>query len=499
MLRWLEDRSDWLSPIVVKEVRQIVRGREFNYSFAGSLIMALTIAFFGAADALAGDGGSGRWVFVSLMGCLAFIGFAVVPLAAFSALRTERMEQTLELITLTALSPRRVVTGKLLAQAVKLTTLFAAIAPFIAMSFLLGGIDFVSILVSLAIVFMWAIWACALCLFLSTLMKSRAMSGLVFGAFGIVMLLVFGLTRTIFFVVSRSGMGAVFGLGVGSNDAWWAVAIGTTFCIFSLINLVLLAENRLSLPSENRVTTLRIGFLAQFLLLLAWILSFLGSTPSVRSNAVEVLGVVGGIHLAVVALFTVSEDLSMPRRAMLGMRASRAPRWVIAPFYPGGGRAVVYIIGQMLLLLAAGATVGATPYQMRWLLAVCGSICFFTGAPALGFRLVRPEGSTLHLRVGLLLLVPIVLTMPDVLHYLSSQSDVLDYRFGGRHLINPFRTLANWRLVESQHMFFVPLVMGLSGLVSYLGLMHVGRLTDETAGQEQQSLDRESGRADVLY
>ena len=52
--RWLEDKSDWLSPIVVKEVRQIVRGREFNYSFGVSLVAGLLVAFFGAADALAG-------------------------------------------------------------------------------------------------------------------------------------------------------------------------------------------------------------------------------------------------------------------------------------------------------------------------------------------------------------------------------------------------------------------------------------------------------------
>ena len=39
---------------------------------------------------------------------------------------------------------KRQVIGKLLAQAVKLMILFAAIAPFIMMSFLLGGIDPVS-------------------------------------------------------------------------------------------------------------------------------------------------------------------------------------------------------------------------------------------------------------------------------------------------------------------------------------------------------------------
>src|SRR3970282_2044272 len=117
--------------------------------------------------------------------CLTVLGLAIVPLGAFSALRNERLEQTLELITLTALSPRRVVIGKLLAQGVKLATLFAAMAPFIAMSFLLGGIDFVTIQVSLLMLFVWSLWACALCLFLSTLLKSRAMSGLVFGAVGI--------------------------------------------------------------------------------------------------------------------------------------------------------------------------------------------------------------------------------------------------------------------------------------------------------------------------
>ena len=69
----------------------------------------LTVASFGAASALGGSSTSGRWTFALLMGCLALLGLAVVPLGAFSALRHERLEQTLELITLTALSPRRIV------------------------------------------------------------------------------------------------------------------------------------------------------------------------------------------------------------------------------------------------------------------------------------------------------------------------------------------------------------------------------------------------------
>ena len=55
VLGWLEDKSDWLSPMVVKEVRQIVRGQEFAYSFGISLLASVAVAFFGAADALSGN------------------------------------------------------------------------------------------------------------------------------------------------------------------------------------------------------------------------------------------------------------------------------------------------------------------------------------------------------------------------------------------------------------------------------------------------------------
>ena len=125
--------SDRLSPLVVKEARQLVRGREFLLSFGSSLLVGLTVAAFGAASALSGSSTSGRWTFALLMGGLALLGLAVVPLGAFSTLRQERLEQTLDLITLTSLTPRRIVIGKLLAQAVQLMILFAGIAPILMM------------------------------------------------------------------------------------------------------------------------------------------------------------------------------------------------------------------------------------------------------------------------------------------------------------------------------------------------------------------------------
>ena len=483
LLDWLANASDRLSPIVVKEVRQLTRGREFYYSFAVSLLFGLAIAFFGATDALTGEGTSGRWTFVALMGSLTILGIGVVPLGAFSALRNERLEQTLELITVTALSPRRVVIGKLLAQGVKLATLFAGLAPFIAMSFLLGGIDFGTILLSLLVLFMWSMWACAACLFLSSLLKTRAMTGFVFGGVVIVMFvvfIVFGLGRAMVFVASRgaaSGFPLPFG-GTGS-DSWWVLAMATTACLATMVNLVLLAENRLSPPTENRVTPLRVGFLVQFLLIVGWTSSFINEPAGVRANAAEALGVLGGLHLALVAMFTVTEDLMIPRRLLLRLKAES--RWYrpLALFGPGAGRGALYVLTQMALLVMAGWLLEPTWPSFRWLLAICAYICFFTGVPTAVFRLKRPaRAASFHLRVAVLLLLPVAMTVPDILYYMVGQPEVFDFKYGARHLVHPFRTLANWNVVEVNHGLSIPFALGMTGLLAYLTLVHMGRRMD---------------------
>src|SRR4029453_8509820 len=144
-------------------------------------------------------------------------------------------------------------------------------APFIAMSFLLGGIDFITILIALVMVFLWSMWMAAAALFLSTLLKSRAMSGLLFGVLGIFLFIFFNIGRAFIFspVFFAPGLGGVFGA-----RPWSGVFIVVAACLVTMMNLVLLAENRLALPTEDRVTPLRVGFLVQFLAIVGFALRF---------------------------------------------------------------------------------------------------------------------------------------------------------------------------------------------------------------------------------
>jgi hypothetical protein len=385
------------------------------------------------------------------------------------------------------------VIGKLLAQAVKLATLFAAMAPFIVMCFLLGGIDLVTILVSLVVLFFWSLWACAACLFLSTLFKSRAMSGLVFGGVALLVLIALVASRPLMFALSTGAFGGAPASAI--STMWWTLAIAITACLVTMVNFVLLAENRLSLPTEDRSTALRIGFFVQFLAIASWILSFAGAAAAVRSNAVEALGVAGGLHLALVAMFAVSEDLTVSRQVRRRLAAPSRWRRLAAIWRPGGGRGAVYLLVQMLLLLGVGWALRAEAQQMRWLLAICAYVCFFAAVPVFAYRWLQPgRAAAFRLRVAILVLLAVVMVLPDVLHYVVLRPAVLDLEFSARHLVNPIRTLGNWRLVEIQSWFAVPYALGLAGVVASLGLAHLGRrMSAEPAAIEPHGTGASAG------
>jgi len=503
LVSWLEDKSDWLSPLVVKEVRQVVRGREFSLSFGASLVAGLFVAFLGTTDAMAG-GTAGRWTFAALMFCLAFLGLAVVPLGAFGALRREQVEQTIDLITLTALSARRVVVGKLMAQAVRLMTLFAAIAPFVAMSFVLGGIDFLSIVISLVLLFMASLWMCAVCIFLSTVAKTRALSAVVFVAVGLVVLIVAGLTGSAFRALS---MGAFFitggGSGATASQLFWTLAIATSAWAVMLVNLVLLAVNRLSLPTDDSVTYLRIGFLAQLLVLAGWSLVYLFDPVPAPRVAGGALAVLGGLHLLAFTPFAATESPVIPRRAQLAMQAASLRGRLVRLFGPGGGRGPANVLLHLTILAATLAFFPIDADDRRHAFAAYGYLCFIVAIPTVAFRWLMPERATpTRLRVAVLVVLAVLTALPDLLHYLIWQPEVLDLGYNRRHLLSPLQTVFNWRIVERSGWAQYAMAIGLTGIVAMLALVPTGMREARDSYIEPRrpaSAAGDSGNADLIY
>jgi hypothetical protein len=112
--------------------------------------------------------------------------------------------------------------------------------------------------------------------------------------------------------------------------------------------------------------------------------------------------------------------------------------------------------------------------HLRWVAAACGYICFFTGVPVLLFRSLAPARDTqVRRRVAVLLTVAASLVLPDIIHYALWQ-DTLDVAFSLRHLINPFRALANWSVIEMRGWLVMPALIGLTGVLSWMKLILEG-------------------------
>jgi hypothetical protein len=238
---------------------------------------------------------------------------------------------------------------------------------------------------------------------------------------------------------------------------------------------VLLAENRLSLPTENRITPLRVGLLVQFLLIVGWTLSYMNDAPPARSAAATALVMAGGIHLAVVAMFAVTEDLVLPRRVLLQMQ--RRPAWqrLFSMFLPGGGRGTVYILLQMALFVGAAWLLDSREAPVPYMLAICGYICFYTGVPAAILRAMRPSAAaSLLVRVVVIVVQPIVMMLPDIVVYMWNPA-AFDAGYSARHLLDATRTLSHWSLVNERYGLAIPLAIGLAGLFAYETLFYLGR------------------------
>ncbi len=133
------DFAEWLSPMVVKELRQGMRSRVFVTSFLllqGGMIFVALVAL--AASAHQQDIRAMTTLFWVICGVPLLL---MMPISGFGAVANEITANSLELIFLTRLTPRRIIAGKWFAIVAQ-TALFAcAVLPYAVLRYFLGGVN----------------------------------------------------------------------------------------------------------------------------------------------------------------------------------------------------------------------------------------------------------------------------------------------------------------------------------------------------------------------
>jgi hypothetical protein len=442
LLRRLERIGDYCNAIVVKEVRQSLKSRQF----IGTFLLLLLVAWGGSIFyvSMEGDsleyGSAGGGFFYGFFLVLCFASLVIVPYAAFRSIVEERAENTLELIQITALSPRQIVWGKSLSALVQVLVYFSAIAPFVAFTSLLPGFDFIHTTVALAMLLTTAFTFSSVALAIGAQTKQKISQA--FGSLGVIVLALIGMSM---FAQLTFAVG-VFAPLAGAS-AWWMIA----FVMFLELSTAFLCQQvavaQLTFESDNRSSGIRLTVTAQWLI--SW-LSLIGWAFFKSSGTFELFPLifVTTLFISVAALYVISERDGLSRRVSRGLSRSRLLRTVWVPFLPGGSRGLLFGLGSLAALIGMAAlaqslfgsavSTSARSDQLAAAAVVIGYSVIYMGAGAFLTRLLRRVMSNFspgHLFAVLVLLNLVLMALEFLWHFLTS---FRDNSFQAVDIVNPF-------------------------------------------------------------
>lgn len=341
-----------LNPVLVKEVRSVLRGRGFSIGFILVLVLAMVASFFALVVSAMDESISGAIYLAAVGGMFSLGSHGLVPFFAMSSMSSEHDEGSLELLQLSGISAGRLVLGKLGAAAVQAALIYAAFLPFLAFAFLMQGVDIGVLAAAVATAFLASMSFSAFGILLGSVCRQRWLR--VFGYVFLAVSLLVGVQSLFGWIAFGMFTGALFSV----FDLAWSVsliAFGAALCL-------VLATARLQHAEENRSTAFRALGTAALV-----VLSALGVAVGSPGDAFPWL--LAGLAFALPSLYLgVSESNVLPRAVLARARAKRV-RWYTAPWMPGGGRAVLLVFVDFAIVLVAAAVVMArsgTTHPESW-------------------------------------------------------------------------------------------------------------------------------------
>ncbi len=132
-----DDFPDWISPMLVKELRQGVQSGVFFWTF---LVFQAALFLVFSIQVLAESGDDDGFSFLFWLTAVMAVS-VIVPLRGVGAISGERVGNGLDLLNLTRLSATRIVFGKWIALVAQSAVLAVTLLPYCTLRYFFGGVD----------------------------------------------------------------------------------------------------------------------------------------------------------------------------------------------------------------------------------------------------------------------------------------------------------------------------------------------------------------------
>lgn len=246
-----KDFGDWLSPMLVKELRQGMRSRIFMAAFyLTQLLMILTVVF----NLVATSSGSAESETAGFLNGLFWLMISIpllfmTPIRGFGSLHEEIRGGTIELVFLTRLTAWRIAAGKWTALMVQTLLLVSAILPYVLLRYFLGGVNVIEDLQTLLLLLLTSASLTAMTVAISPY-ESKLLR----------ILFTIGMLGSALFLLGSVLTWMAYGrLTGGATAAGWQVYVGAAIYIPAFVILSLeIAASRIAPPAENHAVRKRL-------------------------------------------------------------------------------------------------------------------------------------------------------------------------------------------------------------------------------------------------
>ena len=490
--RWLdgrlEDLSDYLNPILVKETRQALKSRQFVLWFLLLLVACWIvtiggIAWIGPSVHYAASGGM---LFLAYYLILSLALIIVVPFAAFRSLAAEQEENTRDVLMVSALTPYQIINGKLGSAALQMLVYLSALSPCLAFTYLLRGIDLITILFLPAVAVLASLGLSMVALLLASVTRKRYSQ--VMGSVGLVALLFaafWGCFRYLGFAILVEG--ATF---LQSTQFWIDLgAVLTTYaCLFLLAYFAAAAMN--SFTSANRSTALRRTLFLCQVCFVGWVAG-IWIVEEFDKSVILLAGIMAGCFWYVAGSMLTGEEAILSERVRRGLPGSALGRLFGTLFNPGPGAGFLFVFANllaMLVLLITGlalSEIGSRQFQTGVVFLALG-LAYVVGYLGLGRLVIAGLRKFAFLSLLGCLLIDFLLVLSGIGLPELLRASVTRYGrapFSWFDLSNPVRTLETvldgaLSTVESATVLIV--VPGISLCILLLNLTLAAREISQT-------------------
>lgn len=338
--RWAAWLADHSSPILIKECRQALKSRQFLWTFLLLLLAVVGWSFWGLSATIGQNSEeAGPIMLLGYLVILAVPLFLVVPFATFRSLASELEAETMPLLTITTMTPYRIVAGKLVSGLLQLLLYLAAVVPCIAFTYLLRGVDLseVGLLIGFQIAASVALSGVAL---LAAALSRQAATRWIVGI-GLLCLLLIS-----FFAWLTFQGEALAGSILSEN---WEVWNGLLMVLLAVATTGWVgfhtAASLVSFPASDRSSRIRRALLLQHLVFIGGLAMF--GLEAAESSWITALSIFSAHYWLALGSLTSAENPGISERVRRELPQSILGQSFVGLLKPGPGRGYLFALTQI--------------------------------------------------------------------------------------------------------------------------------------------------------